>query len=135
MVTRTTQGRDWIMSDNETTTATRTVTYHMTVDTATWAETYGLEPAQVPGNVAEWLDNATHSLGLPSDAVGDIVAVPARREHVELSNNELRAFLRELVRDPNSVHTLRFEFRRDGMAVKVNGGMWSPTVGHIVAAD
>ena len=120
---------------NKETTASRTVTFHMSVDTAVWARTYDLESDQVQASVAEWLDNATHCLGLPNDAVGDIVAVPAQRTHVELSGHELRAFLRELAGNRGSVQMLRFECRHDGIAVKINGGMWSPTLGRSVVSE
>lgn len=45
---------------------------------------------------------------------------------------ELDAFLTGLGADViarRDIHTIRFHQREDGIAIKINSGMWSPTIG------
>lgn len=48
-----------------------------------------------------------------------------------LEGNDLRELLDQIAaRDGfGTIHTLRIHQREDGVAYKVNGGMWSPTIG------
>ena len=43
---------------------------------------------------------------------------------------ELRSLLASLgVENPAEIHTLRLHQRPDGIAIKINSGTWSPTLG------
>lgn len=43
--------------------------------------------------------------------------------------------LRTLAEDLQDAHTFRINPRSDGVALKVNGGMWTPTIGVVEVAD
>ncbi|MEV4575951.1 hypothetical protein AB0K16_22165 [Nonomuraea jabiensis] len=53
---------------------------------------------------------------------------------IELRGYELQALLQEIT-PTDGISVIRFDTREDGIAIKVNEAMWSPTMGTVVNRD
>ena len=146
--TRTTEVRDAFSVANEwarevtrpTVSATMTVTYTVTVDRDAWAERGGLNASQAPTDLAEWLQNQVrHAITLPSDLLADAGTVAVKVHTpalIEITDNEARAFARDLARALErrpGLYSIQLDPRGDGVAVKINEGDWLPTIGAVIS--